>query len=126
MTLQIPVIGEVVRKATIARWTRTLATMFAAGVPLVDALDSVAGAAGNFLLGASWSTCVGIAGAHAGLVSACMNTAGQVGGFVSPIIAASFANWSHALALTAALYFFGAICWLFVEPHKHLFENNDV
>ncbi len=95
--------------------------------PLLSALlIGVAGAAGNFLLGASWSTCVGIAGAHAGLVSACMNTAGQVGGFVSPIIAASFANWSHALALTAALYFFGAICWLFVEPHKHLFENNDV
>ena len=36
-----------IRKATIARWTRTLATMFAAGVPLVEALDSVGGAAGN-------------------------------------------------------------------------------
>lgn len=45
--LQIPVIGEVVRKATIARWTRTLSTMFAAGVPLVEALDSVGGASGN-------------------------------------------------------------------------------
>jgi type IV pilus assembly protein PilC len=40
--------GDVVRKATIARWTRTLSTMFAAGVPLVDALSSVAGAAGNY------------------------------------------------------------------------------
>jgi len=45
--LQLPVIGEVIRKATIARWTRTLSTMFAAGVPLVEALDSVGGAAGN-------------------------------------------------------------------------------
>ncbi|TVO59669.1 type II secretion system F family protein [Denitromonas halophila] len=45
--LQVPVIGDVIRKATIARWTRTLATMFAAGVPLVEALDSVGGAAGN-------------------------------------------------------------------------------
>lgn len=45
--LQFPVIGEVIRKATIARWTRTLSTMFAAGVPLVEALDSVGGAAGN-------------------------------------------------------------------------------
>ena len=45
--LQLPVIGDVVRKATIARWTRTLATMFAAGVPLVEALDSVGGASGN-------------------------------------------------------------------------------
>ena len=39
--------GALIRKATIARWTRTLSTMFAAGVPLVEALDSVAGAAGN-------------------------------------------------------------------------------
>ena len=45
--LRAPVMGDIVRKATIARWTRTLATMFAAGVPLVEALDSVAGASGN-------------------------------------------------------------------------------
>ena len=45
--LRLPVFGELVRKATIARWTRTLSTMFAAGVPLVEALDSVGGAAGN-------------------------------------------------------------------------------
>ena len=47
--LQLPVFGEIIRKAVIARWTRTLATMFAAGVPLVEALESVAGAAGNHL-----------------------------------------------------------------------------
>ena len=45
--LKAPIFGEIVRKATIARWTRTLATMFAAGVPLVESLDSVGGAAGN-------------------------------------------------------------------------------
>ena len=45
--LQAPIFGEVIRKATIARWTRTLSTMFAAGVPLVESLDSVGGAAGN-------------------------------------------------------------------------------
>ncbi len=45
--LKFPVIGEIIRKATVARWTRTLSTMFAAGVPLVEALDSVGGAAGN-------------------------------------------------------------------------------
>jgi type IV pilus assembly protein PilC len=47
LSLNMPVIGKVLRQAAIARWSRTLATMFAAGVPLVDALDSVAGAAGN-------------------------------------------------------------------------------
>ncbi|HXZ97207.1 MAG TPA: type II secretion system F family protein [Burkholderiales bacterium] len=49
LMLKIPVIGPVIEKATIARWARTLATMFAAGVPLVEALDSVAGAAGNYV-----------------------------------------------------------------------------
>ncbi len=47
LILQIPIFGPLLRKATVARWARTLATMFAAGVPLVEALDSVAGAAGN-------------------------------------------------------------------------------
>lgn len=45
--LRIPVFGVLVEKSCIARWTRTLSTMFAAGVPLVEALDSVGGAAGN-------------------------------------------------------------------------------
>jgi len=47
LMLKVPVFGELVRKASIARWSRTLATMFAAGVPLIEAFDSVAGAAGN-------------------------------------------------------------------------------
>ncbi|WP_339726172.1 type II secretion system F family protein [uncultured Paraglaciecola sp.] len=46
-TLKIPVIGEILKKASVARFTRTLATTFAAGVPLMGALDSAAGAAGN-------------------------------------------------------------------------------
>ena len=49
LALKVPVFGEVIRKATIARWCRTLSTMFAAGVPLVESLDSVAGAAGNYV-----------------------------------------------------------------------------
>ena len=47
LSLKMPVFGDVIRKATVARWTRTLSTMFAAGVPLVEALDSVGGASGN-------------------------------------------------------------------------------
>jgi type IV pilus assembly protein PilC len=47
LLLKVPIFGDVIRKATMARWTRTLATMFAAGVPLVESLDSVGGAAGN-------------------------------------------------------------------------------
>ncbi|MGE0313042.1 MAG: type II secretion system F family protein [Lautropia sp.] len=47
--LKAPIFGDVIRKATIARWLRTLSTMFAAGVPLVEALDSVGGASGNIV-----------------------------------------------------------------------------
>ncbi len=49
MMLRLPVFGDLVRKSSVARWTRTLSTMFAAGVPLVEALDSVGGAAGNYV-----------------------------------------------------------------------------
>ncbi|WP_373745856.1 type II secretion system F family protein [Neisseria dentiae] len=47
--LKLPIFGAIVRKATIARWARTTATLFTAGVPLVEVLDSVSGAAGNIL-----------------------------------------------------------------------------
>jgi type IV pilus assembly protein PilC len=49
LALKLPLFGDLVRKSTIARWTRTLSTMFAAGVPLVEALESVGGAAGNYV-----------------------------------------------------------------------------
>jgi type IV pilus assembly protein PilC len=51
LSLKIPVIGPILRKAAIARYARTLSTMFAAGVPLVEAMESVAGAVGNVIYG---------------------------------------------------------------------------
>jgi MFS transporter, ACS family, glucarate transporter len=85
-------------------------------------LISLALASSNFLLGASWSACTDIAGAHAGVVSACMNTAGQIGGFFSPIVAAVFvekyASWSAPLYVCGLLYFLGALCWWAVDPRQ--------
>ncbi|HET7262864.1 MAG TPA: type II secretion system F family protein [Casimicrobiaceae bacterium] len=49
LMLKLPVVGSILEKATIARWTRTLQTMFAAGVPLVESLDAVGGASGNIV-----------------------------------------------------------------------------
>lgn len=46
-SLKLPIFGDIIRKSVIARWTRTLSTMFSAGVPLVESLESVGGAAGN-------------------------------------------------------------------------------
>jgi type IV pilus assembly protein PilC len=47
ITLKLPIVGSIMHKASVARYARTLSTMFAAGVPLVEALESVAGATGN-------------------------------------------------------------------------------
>ena len=51
--LKLPIFGELINKSAVARWTRTLSTMFAAGVPLVEALDSVGGASGNYVYAAA-------------------------------------------------------------------------
>ncbi|MGH9768231.1 MAG: MFS transporter [Blastocatellia bacterium] len=90
-------------------------------------LISFALAFSNFLLGASWGACVDIAGSHAGVVSACMNTAGQIGGFLSPIIAALFVerygSWSAPLYLCGILYFIGALCWRLIDPRKPIMSG---
>ena len=49
LSLKLPIFGSLLKKAAVARWTRTMSTMFAAGVPLVEALDSVGGASGNYV-----------------------------------------------------------------------------
>ena len=49
IVLRLPIFGDIIRKSVMARWTRTLSTMFAAGVPLVEALESVGGASGNYV-----------------------------------------------------------------------------
>jgi MFS transporter, ACS family, glucarate transporter len=87
-------------------------------------LIALAAASSNFLLGASWGACVDMAGNHAATVSAAMNTSGQIGGILSPIVFAlltrTSASWAEPLYLTAALYLGGAACWYFVHPERPL------
>jgi nitrate/nitrite transporter NarK len=89
---------------------------------LAAILIAVAGAASMFTLAPSWACCIDIGGRNAAVLSAVMNTSGQVGGVLSPIILAMlvkrFANWSIALYLMAGLYFAAAICWLLIRPEK--------
>jgi MFS family permease len=96
-----------------------------AGVAVANPVASAvligfAGAASNFLLGAAWGTCIDIGGRHSGTVSAAMNTSGQIGGILCPIVIGSVAqhwgNWTAPLYLTAALYLGGALCWTRVRP----------
>jgi MFS family permease len=90
-------------------------------------LIALAAASSNFLLGASWGACADIAGNRAATVSAAMNTSGQVGGALSPIVFAfltrTSASWAAPLYLTAILYLAGAVCWYFVHPERPLETN---
>ncbi|MEO8847633.1 MAG: type II secretion system F family protein [Casimicrobiaceae bacterium] len=74
MVLKVPVIGAIIEKATIARWTRTLSTMFAAGVPLVESLDAVGGASGNALYVAGTKRIQTDVSTGTSLTNAMMNT----------------------------------------------------
>ena len=72
--LRLPIFGSIIRKSVIARWTRTLATMFAAGVPLVESLDSVGGAAGNYVYKEATKQIQGEVSTGTSLTSAMQNT----------------------------------------------------
>jgi MFS family permease len=88
-------------------------------------LIALAGAADSFLLGAAWSTCLDIAGHDAGLVTGAMNTAGQLGAFLSPVILPFFLpegaeDWATPLYIAGGLYLAGSACWLFIDPRRSI------
>ena len=98
----------------------TIGGTFVASPVAAAVLIALGGASSNFLLGAAWGTCLDIGGRRAGAVSAAMNTAGQVGSILSPILVAAvvqrFSNWSAPLYLTGVLFLMGALCWWWVDP----------
>jgi len=100
----------------------TMAGAFVASPVAGAVLIALGGASSNFLLGAAWGTCVDIGGRRSGAVSAAMNTSGQVGAILSPIIVAQvvsrFSEWSAPLYLTGVLFLLGALCWIWVDPTK--------
>ena len=74
LLLRVPVFGPLVKKSVMARWTRTLSTMFAAGVPLVESLDSVGGASGNYVYKVATKQIQGEVSTGTSLTSAMQNT----------------------------------------------------
>jgi MFS transporter, ACS family, glucarate transporter len=93
-------------------------------------LISLSVAASMFMLGAAWGTCIDIGGDHAGVVSGMMNTAGQLGSFLSPLVVtallARFGNWNVPLRVMGGLFLLGALCWCFINPHKPVFRGRPV
>lgn len=85
-------------------------------------LIALGGASANFMLPAAWGSCIDLGGRHAGTLSGAMNTSGQVGGVLSPMIVGLcvqwFGSWTAPLYLTAALYVAGAICWAWIDPSR--------
>src|SRR5262249_25097890 len=93
--------------------------------PVMAAIPiAVAAAASMFTLSASWAACMDIGGEHTAVLSAAMNTTGQVGAILSPVVAGwvvtQFANWQAPLLIMGALYVASAIFWLLVDPRKRL------
>ena len=93
---------------------------------LAAVLISFAVAASMFTLAAAWGTCIDVGGSHAGVVSAAMNTCGQIGSVSTPILVTMLVNhfggWDAPLYLIAFLFLFGAICWCFIDPRRQVFE----
>ena len=74
----------------------------------------------------SWSTCVDIGREHSATVSATMNTSGQIAAIVMPLVVGYslklFDNWNVPFYLLAGLFVMGALCWVFIDPKKPVFE----
>ena len=104
-------------------------SMIAAGVvqqpQLAATLFAVAVAMSMFILAAAWSTCLDIGGNHAGVVSAAMNTSGQVGSILSPLMVTfllgRLGDWNIPLFVMGGLFLVGAIAWGFIDPRKPIF-----
>lgn len=93
---------------------------------LAACLIALALAASMFTLGAAWSTCLDIGGRHAGVVSAAMNTSGQIGSVFSPfmvtLLLASLGDWNAPLFVMGAMFLVGAVCWCLIDPRQRIFD----
>jgi ACS family glucarate transporter-like MFS transporter len=91
---------------------------------MAAALIALAVAASMFTLSASWAACIDIGGEHTAILSAAMNTTGQIGSILSPIVTGwmvgHFSNWQTPLAIMGGLYAVSAILWMGVDSSKRL------
>jgi ACS family glucarate transporter-like MFS transporter len=91
---------------------------------MAASLIAIAVAASMFTLSASWATCIDIGGQHTAVLSAAMNTTGQIGSILSPVVAGwlvtHFSSWQTPLLIMGSLYIISAIFWIPVDPRKRI------
>ena len=87
---------------------------------IAGVLIAVGGAASMFTLAPAWATAIDLGGANAAMLSATMNTAGQIGGILSPIVLAliidHLGNWNLPIIILASLYLVAAVSWVLIHP----------
>ncbi|MBV8552321.1 MAG: MFS transporter [Acidobacteriaceae bacterium] len=97
-----------------------LSGTLASDAQLAGCLIALAGAASMLTLAPAWATAIDLGGRNSAVLSAAMNTAGQIGGVLSPIVLAyivdRFKDWSMPLYILSGLYLIAAICWTFIHP----------
>ncbi len=85
-------------------------------------LIALGGAASMFTLAPAWATAIELGGKNSAVLSATMNTAGQIGGILSPIVLAyivdRLGSWSMPLHVLSGLYLIAAVCWVFINPER--------
>jgi len=90
-------------------------------------LIALGGAASMFTLAPSWATAIELGGSHAAVLSATMNTSGQVGGVLSPVVLAyivqRFGNWNLPLHILSGLYLIAALSWIVIQPERRRRES---
>jgi MFS family permease len=100
------------------------AAVYAATPVMAACLIALAVAASMFTLSPSWAACMDIGGENTAVLSAAMNTTGQVGAILSPVITGwivyRFADWQMPLLIMGALYSLSAVLWTFVDPSRRL------
>lgn len=93
---------------------------------LAAVLISVSTAACMFTTAGAWGVCIEMGRNHAGVVSATMNTSGQIGSLLCPLVVGYsvewFGNWDLPLHLMASLFLLGAVCWLVIDPRQPVFQ----
>ena len=95
------------------------------GAPVAKAvLLALALASADFALGACWAVCLDVGATHAGVVTGFMNTFGNLGGLVGPLVVSlmveHWQSWTYPFYVTAAVYAMGALAWLAIDPHRRV------